>query len=189
VRDKLHEVSQEERGARLGRHQAQCSVCRHPQCQEIEEEWINWGNTTLIAERSGVSRYAIYRHMRVLDLFKERQKRIKFVYEKIIERLDTASCNGATVLAALRDYVALCARDEADEASALASQKASGLMSDEASEVLAKDEPIPEEGTAASPQGETGGAAEGREQGEQGATPVPSQDGQNVEPTVTVTLQ
>jgi hypothetical protein len=42
MNDKLHKLAEEERNAKLRRHQAQCSVCRHPQCQAIEEAWIDW---------------------------------------------------------------------------------------------------------------------------------------------------
>ena len=174
---------QEEQSVSLGRHQAQCSICSHPQCEEIEEKWINWGCTTLLADHYEVSRYAIYRHMSALDLCKERQKRVKFVYEKMIERLDIAQVNGATILAALKDYIALCEREEAKQASALAPQEVSRPLSENEPEVLAKDEPLPEEATPNSPEGETGAAAEGNQQVEQGATPLPSQDVQNVEPT------
>lgn len=189
MKDKLHKLAEEDWSARLHRHQAQCSVCRHPQCQEIEEAWVNWGNTTLLAKEYGLSRDAIYRHMRALDLFKVRQKRVKLIYEKILERLDTVAVNGATLLAALRDYVALCEREEAEQASAGASQEVSSPMSDQESEVLAEDGPLAEEGASDSLEGETGAAAVGNQQGEQGATPVPSQDAQNVEPTTTITLQ
>jgi hypothetical protein len=87
MKDKLHKLAEEERSARLRRHQTQCSVCRHPQCQEIEEAWVNWGNTTLLAKEYGLSRDAVYRHMKAFDLFKVRQQRVKIVYEKILERL------------------------------------------------------------------------------------------------------
>ena len=189
MKDKLHKLEEEERSARLRRHQAQCSICRHPQCQEIEEAWVNWENTTLLAKDYGLSRDAMYRHMRAFDLFKVRQQRVKIVYEKIIERLDMVSVNGATLLAALRDYSALLEKEEAKQASTGASQEVSSPISDLEPVELAKDESLPEEATSDSSEGETGAAAVGNQEGEQGATPVPSQDVQNVETTTSVTLQ
>ena len=189
MKDKLHKLAEEERSARLRRHQAQCSVCQHPQFEEIEEAWVNWGNTTLLAKDYGVSRDAVYRHMRALDLFKVRQKRVKVIYEKILERLDMVSVHGATLLAALRDYTALLEKEEAEQASTGASQEVSRPMSDLEPAELAKDEPLPEEGTSASSEGETSAAAVGNQEGEQGATPVPTQDVQNVETTTSGTLQ
>lgn len=76
----------EARSVNLGRHQCQCTICLSPYCQQIEEEWINWGNTTLIAERYGVTRDAICRHAHALDLFSKRQRNIKMALERIIER-------------------------------------------------------------------------------------------------------
>ena len=185
-----NDLRQEERSASLGRHRSQCSICAHPWCQEIEEAWTNWGNTTLIADRFKVSRDAIYRHMNALGLFSERQRRVKFVYEKIIERLDSAPVNGATILAALKDYISLCEREEAKQASAGAPQEVSRPTSSQEPEALAEDGCLPEEATLkSSREGETGAAAGANQEGEQGATPVPSQDAQNVEPTTTITLQ
>jgi len=186
---KVKEVSQEERTISLKRHQSQCSVCRHPQCQEIEEAWLNWGNTSQIADKYKVTRDAIYRHMNALGLFSERQKRVKFVYEKIIERLDWVSVKDATILAALKAYVALCEREEAKQASAGAPQEVSRPMSDLESEVHAQDGSLPEEGTSDSSEGATGVAAEGNQQAEQGATPVLSKDVQNQESAASNILQ
>jgi hypothetical protein len=183
------DLRQEERGASLGRHQSQCSVCSHPQRQEIEEAWLNWGNTTLLADHYKVSRDAIYRHMKALGLFSERQKRVKFAYEKIIERLDMVSVSGSTVLAALKAYISLCEREEAKQASALAPQEVSRPMSDQEPDVLEEDGSFPEEATANSLGDETGAAAEDNQQVEQGAIPVPSQEVQNLESTANNTLQ
>jgi hypothetical protein len=85
--------------------------------------------------------------------------------------------------------VALLKQEEAEQASDLASQKVSSPMSDLEPAELAKDESLPEEGTSDSSEGETVAAAVGNQEGEQGATPMPSQDAQNVEPTTTITLQ
>ena len=84
-----HSTPQKGPSASLCRHQCQCSVCSHPQRQAIEEEWVNWGSTTLLAEKCGLSRDGIYRHAHALGLFRERQKGIKRLYEKVLERLDS----------------------------------------------------------------------------------------------------
>ena len=52
----------------LGRHAAQCTVCRHPPRQEIEEDWIAWASPAQIAYDYSVNRYSIYRHAHALDL-------------------------------------------------------------------------------------------------------------------------
>jgi hypothetical protein len=30
----------------LGRHEYHCTVCAHPKREEIEQDWIGWGNTS-----------------------------------------------------------------------------------------------------------------------------------------------
>jgi hypothetical protein len=127
--------------------------------------------------------------MRELGLFEERQKRIKFLYEKVLERGDTITFTGANFLKTLAAYTALLEREKAKQASALASQEVSLPMSDQEAEVLAEDEPLPEEGGSDTSEGKAGAAAEGQQEGEQGATPVPSQDGQNPEPPASITVQ
>ena len=189
MKDQLPEIPEGDRSAKLRRHQAQCSVCQHPQCQEIEEAWVNWESTTLLAQKCALSRDAIYRHTRVLGLVKERSKRLRFLLEKVLERADTIVFSGGDFLKAFQLYTADLEREEAKQASALASQEASRPVSDQEAEVLAEDEPLPEKGTSDSLEGEAGGAAEGHQEGEQGATPVPSQDGQNPEPPASVTVQ
>jgi hypothetical protein len=127
--------------------------------------------------------------MTALDLFKVRQKRVKVIYERILERLDMVEVNGAILLAALRDYVALLKQEEAKQESTGAPQEVSSPMPDQESEVLAEGGPLAEEGASDSLEGETGAVAVGNQQSEQGATHVPSQDVQNVEPTTSITLQ
>jgi len=185
---KLREVEQGERSSSLRRHQAQCSVCQHPQSQEIEEAWTHWGSTTLLARDYGVSREAIYRHMGALDLFKERAKRRRFLLEKVLEHADTTVFTGGNILKAFELYMD-SEREEERQASDLASQEVSSPMADLEPAELAKDESLPEGGTSDISAGETGAAAVGDQQGEQGATPMPSQDAQNVEPTPTITWQ
>jgi hypothetical protein len=127
--------------------------------------------------------------MTALDLSKERSKRRRLLLEKVLERVDTIVFSGANYLKAFELLNALLEREEAEQASALASQEVSSPMSDLEPAEFAKDESLPEGGTSDSSEGETGAAAVGSQEGEQGATPVPTQDVQNVETTTSVTLQ
>ena len=52
----------------LGRHESQCLLCQHPQREDIEREWIDWGNTSRLAEEYGLSRDSLYRHMHAMGL-------------------------------------------------------------------------------------------------------------------------
>jgi hypothetical protein len=108
-----HKQYQQEtpQAANRARHASQCSICLHPQREFIEDEWVNWGNTTVISERFSVSKDAIYRHARYLDLFRPRHKNLKSALEKIIERLDLVPVSGSVVLGAIREYAKLGAAE------------------------------------------------------------------------------
>ena len=119
--------------ANLARHQSQCSICLHSQRESIEEDWVNWGNTTVISERYKVSRDAVYRHACYLDLYQRRQKNIKGALERIIERLDLATLTGSTVLGAIRGYAKLVASEEALQATQAAK---TGMQEEKEPEML-----------------------------------------------------
>ena len=120
--------------ANLARHQSQCSICTHPERESIEDEWVNWGNTTMISERYKVSRDAVYRHARYRDLYRQRQKNWKGTLEKIIERLDMTPLSGSVILSAIREYAKLDA----------AEQKAQPRQSEERAGTEAKPQDKPE---------------------------------------------
>jgi len=88
----------------LGRHAYHCSVCAHPQRQEIEQEWVGWGNTCRIARKYHVSRDSLYRHAHALDLFSKRQRNIRKALERIIEQAETVEVNASAVVAAVQAY-------------------------------------------------------------------------------------
>jgi hypothetical protein len=88
----------------LGRHEYHCSVCAHPRRQEIEQEWIGWGNTSRIARKYRVSRDSIYRHAHAMDLFSKRQRNIRKALERIIEQAETVDVNAPAVVAAIQAY-------------------------------------------------------------------------------------
>jgi hypothetical protein len=88
----------------LGRHEHHCTVCSHPHHQEIEQDWIGWGNTSRIAKQYRVSRDALYRHAHALDLFTKRQRNIRKALERIIEQAETVEVSASAVVAAIQAY-------------------------------------------------------------------------------------
>ena len=94
-------------GVNLGRHQAQCSICLHPNCKEIEEYWIDWGHISHIECVYGVSRDAMYRHAHALGLFEKRRKNITRALEHIIENVEATSPSASAVVSAIKAYVKL----------------------------------------------------------------------------------
>jgi hypothetical protein len=183
-------VLQEGQSASLRRHQSQCSVCSHPQRQEIEDAWLDWGSTTLLAEKYGLSRDCIYRHVHALSLFRERQNRINRLYEKVLERLDTVKFSGSDLVKVLKEYTALCEREEAKQETNLPAQEVLDPASGQEPEVPAVDgAPLEEPAPQPVPKVDTVLAAEGNQPGEPAVTPLASPEAQNLEPAVTNPVQ
>jgi hypothetical protein len=87
----------------LGRHQAQCSICRSEVREKIEDQFIGWMSPDLIASKySNLTRDAIYRHAHALDLFAKRRRNVVGALEKIIQKVDLIPPTGATILSAIK---------------------------------------------------------------------------------------
>ena len=84
-----------------GRHEYQCTICSHPNRQEIELTFVNWGNTTKLATEYSVSRDAIYRHAHALGLMDKRRRNVRAALEKIIEKAGEVEVNAAAVVSAV----------------------------------------------------------------------------------------
>jgi len=87
----------DEREVSLGRHKAQCSICKHPNCNDIEDAWLNWTSPAKIE----------FRHCHAFGLFCKRRGNIIRAYERIAERSDTVNFSGSNVLSALGILVKL----------------------------------------------------------------------------------
>ena len=81
---------------------AQAGVCRHPQREDIEREWVDWGNTSRISEEFRLSRDSIYRHAHALGLFEKRRRNVKRALERIIERSEGVEVTESAVVAAVQ---------------------------------------------------------------------------------------
>ena len=86
------------------RHEAGCKICRHPEREEIEAEWISWGNTTRLAKKFGLSKDSVYRHCHALSLFAKRSHNLKAALGRIIEAGDGIKPSSAAVVQAIQAY-------------------------------------------------------------------------------------
>lgn len=107
----------------LGRHKAQCSVCKHPNCKEIEDAWLDWCSLVKIEYAYQISRDSLYRHCHAFGLFSKRRRNIIRAYERIADRWDTVEYNGSNIIAALRDLFKLINAEKAAEATQSADPK------------------------------------------------------------------
>ena len=95
-----------------GRHEAQCSVCKHTQREEIEQDFLTWKSPDKMAEAFGISRDSIYRHARACDLLEPRRRNVRFALERIIERAGEVEVNANAIVAAVSTYAKLNAHGQ-----------------------------------------------------------------------------
>jgi len=94
------------------RHQAQCSVCAHPERAEIEQAFVNWVSPVRIATQFMVSSDAVYRHAQAMKLMDKRRRNIRAALERIIEKAGEVEVNAAAVVSAISTYARINARGE-----------------------------------------------------------------------------
>ena len=87
------------------RHAAECKICAHTRCEEIEREFINWRSPAAIAKAFGLkNRASVYRHAHALGLFAKRQRNVRAALEKIIEHAGEVEVNAGAVVSAASAY-------------------------------------------------------------------------------------
>ena len=82
------------------KHSATCTICNHSDRDEIEREWIAWGNTSQLAKKFHVSRDSVYRHSHAFSLFEKRRRNLRAALERIVEKADSVQVNASAVVAA-----------------------------------------------------------------------------------------
>jgi hypothetical protein len=91
--------------AKLGRHQRCCTVCHHPQREEIDRDFINWKSPAVIAKEYELAdRTSVYRHAHALGLFEKRRRNIRAALERIIERAGEVDVTAGAVVQAVVAY-------------------------------------------------------------------------------------
>ena len=89
----------------LGRHAAECKICRHPKRQLIERDFLDWQRPAKIAEHYGLRhRASIYRHAHALGLMDKRARNVRAALEKIIEKAGEVEVTSAAVVSAVSAY-------------------------------------------------------------------------------------
>ena len=89
----------------LSHHQRNCSICRHPDRAEIEDEFLRWHMPEQIAEDYKISdRSCVYRHAHALGLVALRKRNLRFVLENILERVDEVQLTADSVIRAVQAY-------------------------------------------------------------------------------------
>jgi hypothetical protein len=132
-------------GVSLGRHQAQCTICQHPQRQEIEEKWIDWCSPYQFQKEYGISHDSMYRHAHALDLFSKRNKNATRALERIIEKVDYAQFNGSVVVSAIKALAKINSTGQrSEQAQSTNAKELFQRMSPQEREAFAQDGSLPD---------------------------------------------
>jgi hypothetical protein len=85
-----------------GRHQRGCTICAHPQRDEIDAAFVGWRSPVAIAAEYEIKdRSSIYRHARCFGLFDQRRKNIRAALERIIEKADGVEVSATALVQAV----------------------------------------------------------------------------------------
>src|SRR5271168_1482210 len=130
----------------LGRHQRNCSVCSHPEREEIEADFIAWRSPATIAGEYGLGdRASVYRHAHALGLFTKRQRNVRAALERIIEKAGEVDVTASAVVSAVQAYAKINAAGEwIDRTETVSMNDLFDRMSTEELEAYAQSGDLPE---------------------------------------------
>ena len=88
-------------------------MCKHPECAEIESEFIAWESASTISAQYGIAdRVTVYRHAHALGLFEKRRRNIRAALERIIEKAGDVDVTASAVVSAIQAYAKINAAGE-----------------------------------------------------------------------------
>jgi hypothetical protein len=97
------------RGAALERHARKCTICRHPEREDIEEEFLHWHfpNAIAVDFKLGDER-VVYRHARATGLMALRRDNCHSALDRIVMHADTLRrVKADSIIRAIRAYSCL----------------------------------------------------------------------------------
>jgi hypothetical protein len=94
-----------ERSVDLQKHRQACSICAHPDREDIERDFVDWKSVSTIVRQYGIKDpRKVYRHAHAFALYAKRQRNVRSALEKIIEKAGDVDVNAAAVVAAIQAY-------------------------------------------------------------------------------------
>ena len=91
----------------LNRHQRKCEICRHPDREAIDEEFIHWHYPMNIAKNYQISRRTLYRHAHATGLIARRRENMRCALELIIDQAEWIDITGDNVIRAIHAHACL----------------------------------------------------------------------------------
>lgn len=89
----------------LDRHARLCVICRHPDRDHIDFDFVQWGRPeTIVREYHLRSRKILYRHARATGLYFLRSRNIRSALDHVIERIADPQRDPVPAIQAVRIY-------------------------------------------------------------------------------------
>jgi hypothetical protein len=99
------------KAALAARHARKCVICKHPNRDAIEEQFVHWIHADRIVEDHDLpSQKNLYRHAHATGLFNLRRCNVRSALEHLIEESIHAPVTGDTVIRAVRALVHINAK-------------------------------------------------------------------------------
>jgi hypothetical protein len=91
--------------AASARHARRCNVCKHPDREAIELEFLRWRSPDDIASDHYIAdRSSIYRHAHATGIFRRRRQTIRLALEPLLEQACTVKVTASAIVSAVRLY-------------------------------------------------------------------------------------
>lgn len=91
--------------AASARHARRCNVCKHPDREAIELEFLRWRSPGDIANDHGIAdRSSIYRHAHATGIFRRRRQTIRLALEPLLEQACTVKVTANAIISAALLY-------------------------------------------------------------------------------------
>ena len=92
------------RTARFERHERKCAICHHPDCEDIEEDFMHWHSPASLA--CTLNRFP-GRLAHAVGLFELRKANLRTVYEHILEGAGRVDVTADSVIRAAKAYASM----------------------------------------------------------------------------------
>jgi hypothetical protein len=94
-------------------HKAHCAICAHPQCAEIERQFVMWERVeNIVTEFKLGNRSSAYRHAHALGLFAKRGRNLQIPLGRLIERIDEVEPTASGIVQAIALFGRINSRGE-----------------------------------------------------------------------------
>jgi hypothetical protein len=97
-------------------HARKCTICNHPERDEIENDFVYWGHPGTIVKKFGLRhRSTLYRRARALNLYQARAWNLRSALEPIIERARITKVTSDSIVRAVQTYAHIDAKGKWEE--------------------------------------------------------------------------